>query len=131
MPRLEGVETAIRLRALQPWLQIALQSSDLELLSKRADGFELTLFDKIDFVRLLDWVERQAKDAHADGSADGSAWLAPVASKVDLCCSGCGYGIVSHSPPTRCPMCGGDASWVESRGWSSRRAALLPERLAG
>jgi len=130
-PRLDGVETAIRLRALQPRLQIALQSSDLELLGKRADGLELTLFDKRDFDRLLDWVERQAKHAYAGGEGDGGVRLAPRARKVDLCCSGCGYGIVRHAPPTRCPMCGVEASWVELRGWRSRPDVLLPERLAG
>jgi CheY-like chemotaxis protein len=128
MPRLDGVETAIRLHALQPSLRIALHSSDPELLRRRADGLELPLFDKIDFDRLLEWVERQARDARAAGERD--AHLAPMARKVDLCCSRRNYGIVSRTPPARCPMCGGDASWTEPRGWSSRRTAL-PERLAG
>jgi CheY-like chemotaxis protein len=122
MPRLDGVETAIRLGALQPSLQIALHSSDPELLRKRADGLELPLFDKVDFDRLLEWVERHARDTRAAGERD--VRLAPMARKVDLCCSRCSYGIVSRTPPARCPMCGGDASWTEPRGWSSRQAPL-------
>ena len=126
MPRLDGVEAAITLRALRPSLQIALHSSDLELLRSRADGLDLPLFDKADLDQLGEWVERQASNARAIGRVRA----APMQPKVDLCCSGCGYGIVSRTPPTRCPMCGGDADWTEPRGWSSRRAAL-PERLAG
>jgi CheY-like chemotaxis protein len=126
MPRLDGVEAAITLRALQPSLQIALHSSDPELLRARADGLDLPLFDKADFDGLREWVERRA----SNGRAVGRVRAAPMPPKVDLCCSGCGYGIVSRTPPTRCPMCGGNASWTEPRGWSSRRAAL-PERLAG
>ena len=128
MPNLDGVETAISLRALQPLLKIALHSSDPELLRKRADGLKLPLFDKVDFDRLLEWVERQATDACTAG--DRAVRRAPMTRKVDLCCSRCSYGIVSRTPPPRCPMCGGHATWTEPRGSSSRRAAL-PERLAG
>jgi CheY-like chemotaxis protein len=126
MPRLDGIETAITLRALQPSLQIAVHSSDPELLRTRADGLDLPWFDKADFDGLREWVERQASHARAFGRVG----VVSIPPKVDLCCSGCGYGIVSRKPPTRCPMCGGDASWTEPRGWSSRRVAL-PERLAG
>jgi CheY-like chemotaxis protein len=127
MPRLDGVEAAITLRALRPSLEIALHSSDPRLLRTRADGLDLPLFDKADFDGLREWVERQASNARAVGRVRAAPPLPP---KVDLCCSGCGYGIVSRTAPARCPMCGGDASWTEPRGWSSRRAAL-PERLAG
>jgi CheY-like chemotaxis protein len=127
MPRLDGVEAAIRLRALQPSLRIALHSSDPEQLRKRADGLELLLFDKVDFDRLVEWVEEQARDLRAAGERD--VCLAPSAREADLCCSRCSYGIVSRTPPARCPMCGGDASWTEPRGWRSRRTAV-PEGLA-
>jgi CheY-like chemotaxis protein len=70
MPHLDGVEVAIRLHALQPSLRIALHSSDPELLRRRAGGLELPLFDKIDFDRLLEWVERQARDVRAAGERD-------------------------------------------------------------
>jgi hypothetical protein len=123
MPRLDGIEAARRLRALQPTLPVALHSSDPELLRQRAAGLELPLFDKIEFDRLLSWVEQQAKAAAAHHAA-----VAPLARKVDLCCDRCGYGIVSRLPPTRCPMCGGDVVWAEPPSWGSRRAALHERR---
>jgi CheY-like chemotaxis protein len=127
MPGLDGVEAALLLRALQPSLQIALHSSDPELLRRRAVGLEVPLFDKLDFDRLLAWVERQVEEASV---ASGSAVVAPMAAKLDLCCSLCGYGIVSPVPPARCPMCGGAPEWIGHLGSRSRPAALQ-ERLAG
>src|SRR5688572_15117267 len=53
MPRLDGIEAARRLRALQPTTAIALHSSDAEQLRRRAADLGLPLFDKIDFDRLL------------------------------------------------------------------------------
>jgi CheY-like chemotaxis protein len=126
MPRLDGIEAALRLRALEPSLQIALHSSDPELLRQRAAGLELPLFDKVDFDRLLAWVERHAEEASA---ASGSAAVARIA-PIDLCCSLCGYGIVSPVPPARCRMCGGAPEWIGHLGSRSRPAALQ-ERLAG
>ena len=126
MPLLDGIEAARRLRTLQPTLPIALHSSDPDLLRQRAAGLELPLFDKIDFDRLLSWVEQQAKAS----AAHGHQTVAPLARKLDLCCDLCGYGIVSRLPPTRCPMCGGDTVWAEPTSWGSRRAALH-ERRAG
>ena len=121
MPRADGVEAALRLRALQPSLHIALYSSDPELLGQRAAGLALPLFDKVDFDRLRAWVERQAQDASAN---DAGATVAPLAPKLDLSCSLCGYGIVSRVPPARCPMCGAETVWGEPPGRESRRAAL-------
>jgi CheY-like chemotaxis protein len=69
MPRMDGIEAALRLRVLQPSLPIALHSSDPELLRQRAAGLELPLFDKIDFGGLLAWVERQARASAASRSA--------------------------------------------------------------
>lgn len=121
MPRLDGVEAALLLLALQPSLQIALHSSDPELLRQRAAGLELPLFDKLDLDRLLAWVERQVEEA---SDANGHARAPRMAPKLDLCCSLCGYGIVSRLPPARCPMCGGAPEWAEPFGRASRRAAL-------
>ena len=124
MPRLNGIDTAVRLRSLQPSLQIALHSSDPELLRQRAAGLDLPLFDKLDFDQLIAWVQRHAT------TASGSGQAAPLVRKADLRCSMCGYGIVSRTRPVRCPMCGVAAVWVEPLGWLSRRAQLN-ERLAG
>ncbi len=129
MPRLDGVEAARRLRALQPSPRIALHSSDPELLRQRAAGLGLPLFDKVDVERLRDWVERQATETCATGGSR-SGRVTPMAAKVDLCCPVCGYGIVCRTPPGRCPMCGGEAGWSEPRGRRVRRAAI-PRRLAG
>jgi CheY-like chemotaxis protein len=125
MPRLDGIEAARRLRALQPTMSIALHSSDVEQLRQRAADLGLPLFDKIDLDRLLAWVEQQAKAS----AAHGYEAVAALAPKRDLCCERCGYGIVSRLPPTRCPMCGGDTVWAEPPGWG--RAGRLHERRAG
>jgi len=126
MPHVDGVEAAVRLHESQPSLRIALHSSDPELLRQRAAGLELPLFDKADFDRLVDWVERQAKEACA--AENGHAPVAPIAQKVDLCCSMCGYGIVCRTTPARCPMCGGEGTWTARLSWTSR--AALRERRA-
>ena len=118
MPRLDGIEAARRLQALQPTMAIAVHSSDVEQLRRRAGDLGLPLFDKIDFDRLLAWVEQQAKAS----AAPGCEAVAPVAPKLDLCCERCGYGIVSRLPPVRCPMCGGDTVWAEPP------AGLAPRR---
>lgn len=127
MPRMSGVEAALQLGALQPSPRIALHSSDPVLLRQHAAALELPLFDKIDFERLREWVELQATEAPTAG---GSGRVAPMARRLDLCCSECGYGVVCRTPPERCPMCGGKAGWNEPRGAMARRAAL-DERLAG
>ena len=63
MPQLDGADAALSLRALQPAMQIALHSSDPDLLRDRASGLGLPLFDKAEFERLLDWVEQAANSA--------------------------------------------------------------------
>jgi DNA-binding NarL/FixJ family response regulator len=73
MPRLDGVEAALLLRRDCPSIHVAVQSSDPEELNQRADGLGLTVFDKLDFERLLAWVEEQAAANRGLGSATVSA----------------------------------------------------------
>jgi CheY-like chemotaxis protein len=122
MPRLDGVEAAVRLRALQPWMRIALHSSDPDSLRARAGGLGLPLFDKLESERLVHWVERQARSWESRGK-ETVAGVSPLARRLDLSCSMCGYGIVSRKPPDRCPMCHVDAAWTEPRSWPARKAA--------
>jgi CheY-like chemotaxis protein len=114
MPRLDGVDAALLLRRHRPSTRVAVHSSDPESLKARAAGLGLTLFDKLDFERLLDWVERQA-DAWR---GLGSGTVAALAPRRDLSCSLCGYGIVSREPPERCPMCKHETVWDASSGAS-------------
>jgi CheY-like chemotaxis protein len=60
MPRLDGVEAALRMSAMQPSLRIALHSSDREELRRRAQGLGLPLFGKLEVDRLAEWVEDEA-----------------------------------------------------------------------
>lgn len=60
MPRLDGVEAALRLSAMQPSLRIALHSSDPDELRQRAHGLGLPLFGKLEVDRLAEWVEDEA-----------------------------------------------------------------------
>ena len=60
MPRLDGVEAALRLSATQPSLRIALHSSDPDELRERAHGLGLPLFGKLEVDRLAEWVEDEA-----------------------------------------------------------------------
>jgi hypothetical protein len=47
----------------------------------------------------------------------------PLARRLDLTCSLCGYGIVSRAPPAHCPMCQAVAVWTEQSGRLARNAA--------
>jgi CheY-like chemotaxis protein len=60
MPRLDGVEAALRLSARQPSLRIALHSSDPDELRQRAHGLGLPLFGKLEVDPLAEWVEDEA-----------------------------------------------------------------------
>ena len=60
MPRLDGVEAALRLSATQPSLRIALHSSDPDELRQRAHGLGLPLFGKLEVDRLAEWIEDEA-----------------------------------------------------------------------
>jgi CheY-like chemotaxis protein len=75
MPRLNGVEAALRMRALQPSLRIALHSTDAAALREQARGLGLPLFDKLDADRLTAWVEAQAAWWAADEK------LSPIAAR--------------------------------------------------
>jgi CheY-like chemotaxis protein len=126
MPRVDGLEAASKLAALQPSMRIALHSSDPRALRERASGAGLPLFDKFEFGSLVTWIEKQASCLNAtDGSA--SAKVAPLARKLDLTCSLCGYGIVSRAAPARCPMCQAVAVWSEQSMRLAQDAAG-PER---
>jgi CheY-like chemotaxis protein len=122
MPRLSGVDAAQTLRALQPSIRIALQSSDPDDLRARAGGLGLPLFDKLECERLVHWVETQVRSC-GPCAEEPVAAVSALAPRRDLICSLCGYGIVSRKPPERCPMCRGDAAWTESRSWPAQKAA--------
>ena len=74
MPRLDGIEAARRLRALQPTLPVAPAQLRPGKLCRRAAGLGMPLFDKIDFDRLLAWVERQATASAAHGYEQSRRW---------------------------------------------------------
>src|SRR5215212_2469019 len=61
MPRLDGIEAALALAALQPSLSIALHSSDPDTLRQRARGLDFAVFDKVEFDRLVAWVEGEVE----------------------------------------------------------------------
>jgi CheY-like chemotaxis protein len=120
MPRLNGVEAAQTLRALQPAMRIALQSSDPGNLRARAGGLGLALFDKLECERLVHWVETQARSCRPCADETVAA-VSTLAWRRDLTCSMCGYGIVSRKPPERCPMCHTDAVWTELQTWPAQK----------
>ncbi len=122
MPRLSGVEAAQTLTALRPSMRIALQSSDPDRLRGRAAGLGLPVFDKLECERLVHWVEAQARSSRPRVDETVAA-VSALARRLDLTCSMCGYGIVSRRPPERCPMCHGEAAWMEPRLSPARRAA--------
>jgi len=123
MPHVDGVEAALRLRALQPSMRIALYSSDPESLRSRVGDLALPVFDKGELERLVGWVERQAR-SWSSTNGEGSPKVATLVRGVELSCSRCGYGIVSCKPPERCPMCRARAAWAEPLQPPSQHAAL-------
>ena len=128
MPRLSGVEAAQTLRALQPSMRIALQSSDPDDLRARAGGLGIPLFDKLECERLVHWVETQARSCEPCAE-EPVAMVSALERRRDLTCSLCGYGIVSRKPPERCPMCHIDAAWTESRSSPAQKTAAHPTSL--
>jgi hypothetical protein len=102
---------------------IALHSFDPESLRARASGLGLPLFDKVDFERLIAWVERQIR-SWSSTNVEGNLGVAMLARRMELSCSRCGYGIVSSKPPERCPMCRTRATWAEASQPLSQNAAL-------
>lgn len=75
MPRFDGAEAALRLRRLQPWLRIALDSGDRTRLHERGAGLGLPLFDKLQLKDLFAWVEEQAHEIAAGTAATPPALL--------------------------------------------------------
>ena len=47
---------------------------------------------------------------------DPGAGPSPPDQKLSLECSTCGYGVARSTPPERCPMCRGEATWIH-RPW--------------
>jgi endogenous inhibitor of DNA gyrase (YacG/DUF329 family) len=47
---------------------------------------------------------------------DGAGPSPPPDQKLSLECSTCGYGVARSTPPERCPMCRGEATWIH-RPW--------------
>jgi CheY-like chemotaxis protein/predicted RNA-binding Zn-ribbon protein involved in translation (DUF1610 family) len=107
MPRLDGVEAALRLRRERPSTRVVLHSADPGGLEKRAAGLGFAVFDKLDLESLVAWVEWQA----GLWRGPGTATVATLAPRRDFSCSSCGYGVVSRETPERCPMCGRETTW--------------------
>jgi rubrerythrin len=58
------------------------------------------------------------------GTASAAAVSRPRLERLELRCTGCGYGAVTAAPPSRCPMCGGlDWDFGDWRPFSSGRIA--------
>jgi rubrerythrin len=34
--------------------------------------------------------------------------------KLNLRCTGCGYGVLRATPPPRCPMCQAENAWIQA-----------------
>jgi CheY-like chemotaxis protein len=84
MPRLNGVEAALRMRALQPALRIALHTSDSAAIRDQAIALGMPLFDKLEADRLTDWVEAQSSlsDVNQDLWRNRSKGSEAVATKL-------------------------------------------------
>ena len=104
MPRLGGIEAALTLRALQPRMRVALHTADPAAHRDRAHEHRLPLFGKLELERALSWLRAQVRSL-AEPQPDGRG-------KLELSCSGCGYGVVRSIPPARCPMCQAENAWI-------------------
>jgi rubrerythrin len=51
-------------------------------------------------------------DRVTDQVTPGADELEP--GKLDLTCTGCGYGVLRSTPPQRCPMCQAENAWILS-----------------
>lgn len=100
MPRLDGIRAAETLRGLLPSMQLALHSSDPTSLHERGRHLGLPLFDKLELDAIAAWVAGQL-GSHR-----------PCATKLDLVCASCGYGILTPMPAPRCPLCQADDPWI-------------------
>jgi len=105
MPRLDGIETALTLRELQPRIRVALRTGDPLTHSERARQELLPLFGKLELEDTLAWLHAQVEGTRAEPEP-----AAPP--KHDLVCGGCGYGIMRATPPDQCPMCQAESAWI-------------------
>ena len=117
LPRLGGVEAAITLRELQPNMRIALQTADALAYRECVGTLPLPLFSKLQLDRSLAWLRTQVEWYTETQPEAGTP------SKLNLRCSGCGYGVLRSTPPQRCPMCQAENAWL--RGPSRASAAVL------
>jgi CheY-like chemotaxis protein len=105
MPLLGGIEAAITLGELQPWMRIALHAADPDVHCDAARAHRLPLFDRLELGRILDWLEVQAQSC-----TDVQRRL-ELPGRRSLECCACGYGICSATTPERCPMCQARGRW--------------------
>lgn len=119
MPRLGGIEAATVLRQLRPQMRLAVYAANPVPHRESAQAQELPLFNERKLDQALAWVRTQV------------AWFpqtrgtAGAAGKLDLSCTGCGYGILRSTPPERCPMCRAENAWTLS---ASRQPAPMLSR---
>jgi CheY-like chemotaxis protein len=105
MPRLGGIAVAMTLRELRPQMRLALHTADPLAYGDRARECRLPLFDKLELDGVVDWLERQTQ-SFVEPSA--------LRQRRSLECSACRYGIVRSVPPSRCPMCQREDTWIHS-----------------
>jgi CheY-like chemotaxis protein len=113
MPKLGGIDVALKLRALEPRIRVALQTGEPDAHRARARAHRLPLFDKLELDRTLSWLEVQAQ------SCVDRRLRPRLPKKRTLQCCTCGYGITCRKPPERCPMCHAEDAWIHAP-WSFR-----------
>jgi CheY-like chemotaxis protein len=117
MPRLGGIEAAITLRELRPGIRLALQTADPITHRERARAHDLPLFSKLELDHTFAWLRAQI-----EWCAGGAQSGAETSMKLNLRCTGCGYGVLRSTPPERCPMCQAENAWIYAL---SRAAACI------
>jgi CheY-like chemotaxis protein len=110
MPRLDGIDAAVTLLGLQPYLRVALHSADPSPHRARAREHRLPLFDKLELDRAVRWLELHAQPQP----------------RLLLECAACGYGVARTAPPERCPMCCRRGTWRRRRRMDAAATAACP-----
>lgn len=128
MPRLGGDAVAQTLRQLRPSTRIALHSADRQALHERGGGLGVALFDKLELDRMAGWAHAQLRACGAIQRQQAGHRVIPLVRKVELGCGLCGYGIVTRTPPERCPMCGAFAPWIPGSRIERLRRHATPRR---